>query len=319
VAAVRAELTEMRAELDRLARQGGMRIVAAGTHPFSDWKTQEITDNPRYHVIVEDMQDVARANLIFGLHVHVGVKEKEVAIALANQLRYFLPHLLALSTSSPLWLGRLTGQHSTRSLLFKRFPRTGIPDVFESYSQYTEMVDLLVRTGCIDNGKKIWWDVRVHYLYDTVEIRICDMPTRLEHTVAITALVQALTVQLFLLYRRNQSWRNYSRGLIEENKWRAGRYGITGKLIDFGEKRERPFTELAQELVAFTGEAASLLGTEKEVAKVLAILEEGTSSQHQLKTYAASGNDPKAVVRWLIADTLRGVVNTPAPSVTAAV
>lgn len=318
IQAVRAELTEMRGELDRLARQGGMRIVAAATHPFSDWKTQEITDNPRYHGIVEDMQDVARANLIFGLHVHVGVKDKEVAIALANQLRYFLPHLLALSTSSPLWLGRLTGVHSTRTLIFKRFPRTGIPDTFESYSQFTDLVDLLVKTGCIDNGKKIWWDVRVHYLYDTVEIRICDMPTRLEHTIAITALIQALTAQLYLLYRRNQSWRNYSRGLIEENKWRAGRYGVTGKLIDFGEKRERPFPELLRELLAFVGEAAALLGTEAEVARAWKILEDGTSAQGQLRAYQESGNDPRAVVRWLIADTLRGVVSEPRPPAAAA-
>ncbi len=316
ISAVRDELTEMRRELDRLARQGGMRIVGAGTHPFSDWKTQEITDNPRYHGIVEDMQDVARANLIFGLHVHVGIKDKEMAMALANQLRYFLPHLLALSTSSPFWLGRLTGQQSTRTLIFKRFPRTGIPDVFDSYTQFKDLVDLLVRTGCMDNAKKIWWDVRVHYLFDTVEVRICDMPTRLEHTIALTSLIQALTAQLYLLLRRNQSWRTYPRGLIEENKWRASRYGTTGKLIDFGEQRERPYPELLEEIISFVGEASAMLDTEKEVAKVRDIITDGTSAQGQIKAWQENGKDPKAVVRWLIEETMRGV-NEPATSVRA--
>jgi glutamate---cysteine ligase / carboxylate-amine ligase len=307
VGAVRAELTEMRLELDRLARQGGMRIVAAGTHPFSDWKTQEITPNPRYHVIVEDLQDVARGNLIFGLHVHVGIRDKDTAMALANQMRYFLPHLLALSTSSPFWIGRATGQQSTRTLIFKRFPRTGIPDTFESYSQYREFVDMLVRTNCIDNAKKIWWDVRVHYLYDTVEIRICDMPTRLDHTLAITALVQALMAQLYLLHRRNISWRTYVPGLIEENKWRASRYGVRGKLIDFGEQRERPYEELLEEMIGFVREASDLLGSTDEVARVRQILVDGTSAEQQLRVYEQAGKDVRPVVQWLIEETLRGV------------
>ncbi|HVE82824.1 MAG TPA: YbdK family carboxylate-amine ligase, partial [Myxococcales bacterium] len=174
VAAVKSQLTEMRGELDRLARKGGLRIVAASTHPFSDWKSQPITENPRYHNIVNDLQDVARANLIFGLHVHVGIKEKEVALALANQVRYFLPHLLALTTSSPFWQGRRSGLMSNRCALFKRFPRTGIPDEFDSPEELERFTKLLIKTGCIDNGKKIWWDVRTHYMYDTVEIRICD-------------------------------------------------------------------------------------------------------------------------------------------------
>ncbi len=306
VAAVRAELAEMRWELSRLARAGGLRIVAAGTHPFSDWKTQEITDNPRYHGIVEDMQDVARANLIFGLHVHVGIKDKQVATALANQVRYFLPHLLALSVSSPLWLGRRSGLMSIRSEIFKRFPRTGIPDEFETYGKFKDFVDLLIRTNCIDNGKKIWWDVRVHHVFDTVEIRICDMPTRLDHTLAITALIQALMAQLFLLHRRNMSWRRYPRSLIEENKWRAVRYGARGSLIDFGEQKERAFPELLEELIAFVGEAASMLDTEKEVASVRDILSQGTSAERQLDVYERSGKDAKAVVDWLIADTMNG-------------
>lgn len=304
---VRSELTEMRLELDRLARKGGMNIVAAGTHPFSDWKNQEITPNPRYHLIVEDMQDIARGNLIFGLHVHVGIKDRETAIALANQIRYFLPHLLALSTSSPFWLGRATGQQSQRTLIFKRFPRTGIPPTFESYSQFMEYVDLLIRTNCIDNGKKIWWDVRVHHVFDTVEIRICDMPTNLNQELAIVSLIQALVAKLYLLLRRNMSWRHYMSPLVEENKWRASRYGIRGKLIDFGQQKERPYPELLEEMIEFVSEASDMLGTSHEVANVRKILHEGTSAEKQLEVYKNSSNDTRAVTRWLIEETMRGV------------
>jgi carboxylate-amine ligase len=309
---VRSELTEMRLELDRLARKGGMNIVAAGTHPFSDWKNQEITPNPRYHVIVEDLQDIARGNLIFGLHVHVGIKDRETAMALANQIRYFLPHLLALSTSSPFWLGRATGQQSQRTLIFKRFPRTGIPPTFESYSQFMEYVDLLIRTNCIDNGKKIWWDVRVHHVFDTVEIRICDMPTNLNQELAIVSLIQALVAKLYLLLRRNMSWRHYISPLVEENKWRASRYGIRGKLIDFGQQKERPYAELLEEMIEFVSEASDMLGTSHEVANVRKILQEGTSAEKQLEVYKASNNDTRAVTRWLIEETMRGVGSAPA-------
>jgi carboxylate-amine ligase len=309
---VRAELTEMRLELDRLARKGGMNIVAAGTHPFSDWKSQEITPNPRYHLIVEDLQDVARANLIFGLHVHVGIKDKQTAIALANQIRYFLPHLLSLSVSSPFWLGRATGQQSTRTMMFKRFPRTGIPPTFESYSQFMEYVDLLIRTNCIDNGKKIWWDVRVHHVFDTVEIRICDMPTNLNQELGIVSLIQALVAQLYLMLRRNQSWRHYMSPLIEENKWRASRYGIRGKIIDFGQQQERPFTELAEEMISFVAEASDALGTSDEVAAIRNIFKEGTSAEKQLEVFKNNNNDPRAVVRWLVEETMRGVKDAPA-------
>src|SRR5689334_13798960 len=234
----RAEICELRGALNELAKKGGMRIVAAGTHPFSDWQEQEITDGDRYKGIVEDLQDVARGNLIFGLHVHVGIKDREVAMALANQVRYFLPHILALSTSSPFWLGRHSGLKSLRSEIFKRFPRTGIPSKWDSYGAFQRYVDLLVKTGCIDNAKKIWWDVRPHPFFDTVEIRICDMTTRLDDTVALAALIQAVMGKLYLLYRRNWAYREYSRELIEENKWRAVRYGIDGKLIDFGKQEE---------------------------------------------------------------------------------
>ena len=307
VRAVRAELCEMRSELSRLAQNAGLRILAAGTHPFSDWKTQEITDHERYHGLVEELQDIGRANLIFGLHVHVGIRDKEVAMVLADQVRYFLPHLLALSTSSPLWQGRPTGLASTRCQIFKRFPRTGIPESFSSYVEYQRFVELLVKTGCIDNAKKIWWDVRVHHVYDTIEIRICDMPTRMDHTISIVALVQALVAKLYLLYTHNQGWRHYARGLIEENKWRAVRWGTRGKLIDFGQQAERPFHELLVELVELVRDTSAALGTEEEVAGVFRILDEGTSAERQMRVFNETGGDLRAVVDWLAMETMAGV------------
>lgn len=306
VAEVRRELVEMRTELDRIARRGGLRIVAASTHPFSDWKTQEISPNQRYYTIVEDLQDVARANLIFGLHVHVGVKDKEMAIALQNEVRYFLPHLLSLTTSSPFWLGRRSGLMSTRSQIFKRFPRTGIPDAFESYAQFQSFVNLLIKTGCIDDGKKIWWDVRAHHIFDTVEVRICDMPTRMDHTITIVALIQALMAKLYLMHRRNTSWRTYSRSLIEENKWRAVRFGSDAKLIDFGRQEERPFVDLIEELVDFVDEAAGIFGTKDEVRKAIDIAKNGTSAHRQIEAFEKT-KDMKDVVDWLIQETMHGL------------
>jgi carboxylate-amine ligase len=303
---VRSELVEMRGELNRLAQKGGLRIVAASTHPFSDWKQQEITDNARYHNIVHDLQDVARANLIFGLHVHVGIKDKAVALALTNQIRYFLPHLLALTTSSPFWMGRRTGLMSTRTQIFKRFPRTGIPDEFDSPEQLNNFVDLLVKTNCIDNGKRIWWDVRSHYLYDTVEVRICDMPTNMDHTIAIVALVQALMAKLYLMYRRNTAWRTYSRGLIEENKWRALRFSTDAQMIDFGKREERPFADLAHELVEFVDEAAQIFGTQHQVAKILDIVKNGTSAHKQVQVFEET-KDLKSVVDWMMHETMQGI------------
>jgi glutamate---cysteine ligase / carboxylate-amine ligase len=314
VGEVRSELVYMRKELTKLAAKGGLCVVAASTHPFSDWKTQDITDRDRYHGLVEELQDVARANLIFGLHVHVGIKDKEDAIALANQVRYFLPHLLALTTSSPFWLGRHSGLASIRSEIFKRFPRTGIPDEFPTYSAFTDFVSTLVKTNCMDNAKKIWWDVRVHPFFETVEIRVCDMPTNINHTVAVVALIQALMAKLYILRRQNICWRSYSRMLIEENKWRAIRYGIGGKMIDFGKQHEVPIPDLISELVEMVDDAAKLLGTQEEVRKVERILREGTSAQRQVEVFQKNNNDPKAVVDWLIRETMNGLDDPNQPS-----
>jgi carboxylate-amine ligase len=283
-----------------------MRIVAAGTHPFSDWQTQEITDHSRYHDIVEDLQDVARGNLIFGLHVHVGIKDKEVGMALANQCRYFLPHILALSTSSPFWIGRATGLKSIRSEIFKRFPRTGIPGKFESYKSFQSFIELLIKTGCIDNAKRIWWDVRCHPFFDTVEIRICDMTTRVDDTLAIAALVQAMMGKLYLLYRRNQGWREYSHMLIEENKWRAVRYGLDGQLIDFGKREQVPIRILIEELLDFVSEAADIFHTHDDLDRIRVLCQEGTSADRQLRVFKETGS-LKAVVDDLAEQTMLGV------------
>ncbi|MCC6525502.1 MAG: carboxylate-amine ligase [Polyangiaceae bacterium] len=301
----RAEITELREALNGMAKKGGMRIVAAGTHPFSDWKKQQITDGDRYKGIVEDLQDIARANLIFGLHVHVGVKDRDTAMALANQVRYFLPHILALSVSSPFWIGRPTGLKSFRSEIFKRFPRTGIPGSFRSYAQFQTFVDLLVKTGCIDNAKKIWWDVRAHPFFDTVEIRVCDMTTRIDDTVAIAALIQALMGKLYLLYRRNLAFREYPRALIEENKWRAVRYGLDGQLIDFGKREQLPTKELVKELVEFVEEAVVLFDSHEEMGRIYAILREGTSADRQLRIHEDK-KELKAVVDDLIEQSALG-------------
>ena len=302
----RAEITELRQTLGGLARKENLRIVAAGTHPFSDWKKQDITDGERYKVIVEDLQDVARANLIFGLHVHVGIKDRDVAMALANQVRYFLPHILALSTSSPFWLGRDSGLKSIRSEIFKRFPRTGIPGTFDSYAQFQKYVDLLVKTGCMDNAKKIWWDVRAHPFFDTVEIRVCDMTTRVDDTVAITALIQALMGKLYLLYRRNLGYREYARELIEENKWRAVRYGLDGQLIDFGKQEQVPIRALIGELLEFCSETAEIFGSQDELDRIRRILAEGTSADRQLAVFAKT-NSYQAVVDDLIEQSSLGL------------
>src|SRR5436853_7748661 len=232
------EVKKLRRDMVKLARENGLRLASAATHPFADWRVQEITPDERYKNIVEDMQLVARANLIFGLHVHIGVEDREAAIHMINPATYFLPHLLALSTNSPFWLGMNTGLKSYRCKVFDKFPRTNIPDTFSSWSEFDNLVNLLIRTHCIDNAKKIWWDIRPHPFFNTLEIRICDIPLRVEETLALAALIQATLVKLYHLHSRNQSFRQYGRSLLMENKWRASRYGINGKLIDFGREVE---------------------------------------------------------------------------------
>ena len=236
----RREVTRLRREIINLVRESGLRIAASGTHPISHWASVPITSNERYDQIVYDLQMVARANLIFGLHVHVAIEDLETRIHVMNAARYFLPHVFALSVNSPFWCGQNTGWKSYRAKVFERFPRTGLPDSFRSASEFEEYVQLLIKTNCIDNAKKIWWDVRPHPFFPTLEYRICDVPLRVDETICIAALFQAITHKLWTLYRKNMGWRLYRRMLLNENKARAARFGIQGKLIDFGRMEEVP-------------------------------------------------------------------------------
>ncbi|MGB5382667.1 MAG: carboxylate-amine ligase, partial [Lutimonas sp.] len=225
ISEARTEITYLRKSISDIAKGLGFRIGAAGTHPFSEWQKQLITPNPRYDEIVNELQDTARSNLIFGLHVHVGIDDKALALHLTNAMRYFLPHLFALSTNSPFWEGRNTGFKSFRSKVFDKFPRTGIPGVFDNLADYENYVNLLVKTKCIDNPKKIWWDIRVHPFFPTLEVRICDAQMTIDETISIAALIQAIVVKLYRLKLQNLNFITYHRALINENKWRASRYG----------------------------------------------------------------------------------------------
>lgn len=302
----RQQVTRLRTELAKLAIKNNLRIAASGTHPFSHWQDQEITVHPRYKEIVDDMQQVARANLIFGLHVHVGVEDRETAIHIMNAARYFLPHIFALSTNSPFWLGKNTGFKSYRSKVFDRFPRTGIPDYFGSLAEYDNYISLLVRTKCIDNAKKIWWDIRVHPIFKTLEFRICDVPMRVDETIAITAVIQAVVAKLHKLIKQNLGFRLYRRALIAENKWRAARYGIHGKLIDFGKKEEVPYKLLANELLEFIDDVVDELNSRDELDYVRKMLEIGTGADRQLEIWNQS-QDTKKVVDYIINETHHGL------------
>jgi glutamate---cysteine ligase / carboxylate-amine ligase len=304
---VRRDVSELRTEIIRLAEKSGMKVAAAGTHPFSNWADQLIYPDERYAAIVQEMQLVARANLIFGLHVHVGIADRALALQIMNEARYFLPHLLALSTSSPFWMGRNSGLKSYRTKVFERFPRTNIPEVFETPAEFDDYVRILVKTNCIDNGKKIWWDVRPHPFFDTIEFRVCDIPMRLDETVAIAALIQAICAKLFQLREKNLGWRTYRRAFLLENKWRAARYGIEGKLIDFGKEIEVPFRELAEEMLAFVDDVVDELGSRREVESIRWILDNGTGADRQLAVFHESGEDLKKVVDFICEETRHGL------------
>jgi carboxylate-amine ligase len=299
------EIIRNRRALADAAERVGLRVAAAGTHPFSSWTTQTISSGERYQTIVEELQELARSLLIFGLHVHVGIPDRSLAIELMNEARYFLPHLLALSTSSPFWRGRDTGLKSYRTTVFRRFPRTGIPDRFESWSEYQEYVDLLVQLRAVDDAKKIWWDVRPHATFETLEFRICDVPTAPHATIAIAALTQAIVVKLYKLRTQNLGFRLYHRRLIEENKWRAARWGLDGKLIDFGKRREVPMRDLAIELLEIVDDVVDELGSRREVESLRTIVAEGTSADRQLRVYRETG-DLRAVVEATVNGTRDG-------------
>ena len=302
----RQHVVSLRTELANLAGRAGLKIASVGTHPLSHWRDQLITEGERYKEIVRDMQLLARANLIFGLHVHVGIPDRETAIQVMNQARYFLPHIYALSVNSPFWIGHDTGLKGYRLKVFERFPRTGIPDAFESLSEYEDYCKLLVKTGCIDNAKKIWWDIRLHPFFDTLELRVCDAQSRVDDTLAIAALIQAIVARLHKLLNQNITFRLYRRRLLDENRWRAARYGIDGKLIDFGKQTEVEARSLIHELLDFIAPEVDELGSHREVAHIERILREGTGADRQLATFART-NDMKAVVDQIVDETYEGL------------
>jgi carboxylate-amine ligase len=300
------DLFDLRRNMISLAQEHGLVLIAGATHPFADWRVQEIYPDPRYAQVVEDLQLVARANLIFGLHVHVGIEDREAAIRIMNSLRYFLPHILALSTNSPFWLGMETGYKSYRAKVFENFPRTNLPDSFASYSEFESYVNLLIKTNSIDNAKKIWWDVRPHPFFDTVEVRICDIPLRAQESIAIAALIQATAAKLWRLHSRNVDYRQYSRALLMENKFRAVRYGLDGKMIDFGKQEEVPARELILEYLAFVDDVLDELGSRKELGYIHTMLLHGSGADRQLRVFRET-NDLKAVVDYMAAETKAGL------------
>jgi glutamate---cysteine ligase / carboxylate-amine ligase len=300
------EITKIRSIVSHLAEQNGLKLGAASTHPFAHWKDQEIFPDERYRVIVEDMQVLARSLLIFGMHIHIGIENRELQIQIMNEMRYFLPHILALTTNSPFWTGVNTGLKSYRSKVFERFPRTNLPDYFNSWGEYQAYIDLLVRTGCIDNAKKIWWDIRPHPNFPTLEIRICDLPMRIEETIAIAALCQALAAKLYSLYSKNISWRLYHRALLMENKWRAVRYGLDGKLIDFGKQKEVSTRDLIRELLLFVDDVVDELGSRKEIEYIHTILENGTGADRQLRVFNET-KSVEAVGEYIHKETVMGL------------
>jgi glutamate---cysteine ligase / carboxylate-amine ligase len=313
ISCAREHVIELRSRLAQLAGRNGLKIASAGTHPFSHWYNQLITEGERYQEIVKDMQLLARANLIFGLHVHVGIPDRDSAIHVMNQARYFLPHIYALSVNSPFWVGRNTGLKGYRLKVFERFPRTGIPDSFESLSEYEDYCKLLIKTGCIDNPKKIWWDIRLHPFFDTLEVRVCDAQSRADDTLAIAALIQAVVCKLYKLVRQNITFRVYRRRLLDENRWRAARYGLDGRLIDFGKECEVDARSLLGELLEFVSTEVDELDSKREIAHIERIIRDGTGADRQLAVFERT-HDMKAVVDQIVAETYQGLKVDAAPS-----
>jgi carboxylate-amine ligase len=302
------ELAKQRGAIVYLAEQKGLRIASAGTHPFSHWKEQLVTPKQRYMGSIKELGDVGQRLLIFGMHVHIGIEDRDFAIDCMNVTRYLVPHILALSTSSPFWNGRNTDLKSYRSVVFSDLPRTGLPDYFRDWSAFEKFVSSLVSTGCIPDGSKIWWDVRPHFHYPTLEFRMSDAVTTLDEALAIAALLQAIVAWLWDLRQHNMTFRLYRRDLIEENRWRAIRYGIDGKMIDWGKEEEAPARWLVRELLRLVDPYVDQLGSRKYIEHIYTILEHGTSADRQMQVYRESGGDLKAVVDYLVQETRRGVI-----------
>ena len=314
IAEVRRELAELRAAVARTAQDFGMALIAASTHPFANWRAQKKVEKERYAGIAHDMQTLASRLVICGMHIHAGIEDEELRIDLMNQATYFLPHLLALSTSSPFWEGHATGLKAYRPTIFGDLPRSGLPEYFASADEWHHMLRLLAKTGLCDDPTKIWWDVRPSVRFPTLELRVCNVCTRLEDALTIAALWQSILATLYRLRAGNQTWRRYRRTLVEENKWLAQRHGIGAQLADYGALTCKPFGLLLEELILLVRPEAERLGCLDEILNARHILDRGTSADRQLAVHAqalADGAGEReagmAVVDWLIAETLVGI------------
>ncbi len=308
IAAARKEVYATRAALSQLIAEEGLGLISAGTHPTASWRDQKNSEGERYVELAEEYQDVVRSDLIFGLHVHVGVEQKDLAIVVMNQVRTWLPHLLALSTNAPFWSGRMTGLKSYRAVQWKRFPRSGVPYIFSSWQDFDSYVQDLVDMGCIDDGKRIWWDVRPHAYFDTIEFRVCDMPSTVEDTLAIAALCQALVAKLTRLYEQGKDIPVLKSRYIEENKWRAMRYGLDAEVVDFTLRRRLSMRDSLRELLDFVDEVIDELGSRREMNHIRVLLDDsyGTGADHQMAMYRETG-DAQKVIQFLLEQTMRGV------------
>jgi len=308
IATARREMQNLRAMLARLAQEEGLALISAGTHPTALWQNEVRSDSDRYAELEDELQDIARSILIFGLHVHVGIESQDLAVILINQLRTWLPHLLALSANSPFWGGRSTGLKSYRSVVWKSFPRSGIPDQFSSKRDLDNYVQTLINMGCIDNGKKIWWDVRPHPFFGTIEFRIFDMPATFEDMIALTALSQALVAKLAWLHKRNMIVYTLPRNFIDENKWRVMRYGLDAEVVDFVHGRRLSMRESLSELLDFVDDVLDDLGSRREINYLRMLLEDprGGGADRQMAVYQQTGS-MDAVIQFLMQQAIQGI------------
>jgi carboxylate-amine ligase len=307
IAALRLDLQNMRITIADLLAEDGLALVSAGTHPISRWQDQLRTRNDRYELLEEEYQDVGRSILIFGLHVHVGIEDYQLSIPLLNQLRTWLPHMLALSSNSPFWGGRNSGLKSYRAIVWRRFPRSGVPELFSSTLDFERYIDNLMRTGCIDNGKRIWWDIRPHPFFKTIEFRVADMPATFEDTLALAALSQALVAKLVWLHKHNLTVQTLPTAYIDENKWHAARYGLDAEYVDFIQNRRLSMREAIHETLDFVDDVLDDLGSRREIHYLRSLLEDprGTGADRQLAMYHETGST-HAVANFLIEQTLQG-------------
>ncbi len=303
---VNEQLTELRRTMVALAKKQSLLIVSASTHPITHWRDVSYTHSERYLQITHDLGDVVRSNLIYGMHCHVGIRDQEARIHVMNAARLFIPHLVALSVSSPFWQGRDTGLNSSRTAIFRRFPRTGMPDYFNNWGEFEQYVNLLIETKSIDNAKRIYWDLRPHPFYPTIEFRACDLPTRVRETVGIVALIHCISTRLLNLYRNNMGYRLYRRAFINENMYRAYRYGINGEFIDFLNRKTVSIRDSIRELIDSLSDEIRLLNCESEIAEVFRILEHGTSADRQRRVFAETSS-LQAVVDHLARETAEGL------------